>query len=173
MIREENEAEIQKQKEEIAKLEKEKVELEHQMVATRAILEQCQENNARPLRYRDLYDGGILSKHIDAFTLFDTIEQNDAFLELINYADGSAGSSSEGDGLCDNLRVYSKVPWAEQSVETQPPSLNPNSEEYIKHLRLSKAAWINGLTWRDDYLAFCIYIRAGTTQKFAASLCGI
>jgi hypothetical protein len=56
------------------------------------LLEEAHRKNGRPLRYNDLYPGGVLSKHVDAFTFFPRIEQNDAFLKLMNYADGSEGS---------------------------------------------------------------------------------
>ena len=69
-------------------------------------------------------------KHIGAFTLFHTVELNDAFLELINYAGVSEGSYPTGDGLCENLRVYSKVPWEERSGEVAPPSLDRESGDY-------------------------------------------
>ncbi len=49
------------------------------------------------------------------FTLFDTVEQNDAFHELLNFADGSDESFPKGDGLCENLRPYSYVPHDERA----------------------------------------------------------
>ena len=45
----------------------------------------------------DLYQGGVLSKHVDAFTLFTRDEQNNAFLELLKYANGSDSSFSAGE----------------------------------------------------------------------------
>ena len=94
----------------------------------RAMLESLTQKKATPLRYTDLYPGGILADHIDAFTFFKTIELNNAFLKVINYADGSDGAFPEGDGLCQNLRAYSHVTMAEQRGEQEPPCLDPDSE---------------------------------------------
>lgn len=161
------------QEEEISQLLREKLELECQL--SREKLQQChKDNKARPLRYSDLKEGGILSKHVSAFTLFDTVGQNDAFLDLINYADGSEGAHPEGDGMCENLRQYStKVKREERSGEVAPPSMDPDSDEYKKHISRKKAARAGGLTWKDDYLAYCLYIRCGLTMIAAACLVGI
>ena len=40
-------------------------------------------------------------------------------------------------------------------------------------MRRSRAKPKYGLTWKDDYLLFCIYVRAGTMQRFASTLGGI
>ena len=119
-------------------------------------------------------DGGILSKSVHSFSLFNTVEQNDAFLALVNHADGSDGSFPVGDGLCENLRYYSRVTLEERAGTEDPPCLN--DEDYAKCLRWGKAkrdSMATTLTWKDDYLAFCSYVRAGTTQQFAATLVGI
>jgi hypothetical protein len=103
---------------------------------------------------------------------FDTFEKNDAFLELLNFADGSEGSLPPGDGMCENLRPYSKVTMAERSGEKPPPSMD--DDEYADYLaRRNRARKEGGLTWKDDYFAYCIYVRAGTTQEFAAALVAI
>ena len=109
-----------------------------------------------PLRYSDLYEGGILSKHVEAFTLFNTVEQNNAFLELINYADGSEGSFPIGDGMRENLRIYSKVPIEERLGHVEPPDLD--SSEYKTYLRKSKTARKGGLTWKDNYLLSSMFV---------------
>ena len=127
----------------------------------------------QPLRYADMYAGGILSNNVHSFTLFDTIEHNDAFLDIINFADGSDGSFDAGDGLCENLRCYSKIDIKERSGCNDPPSLNHDSDEYMTYLRKRRAAMKGLMTWKDDYFAFCLYVRAGTTQSFAASIVGI
>jgi len=129
---------------------------------------------ARPLRYSDLLQGGILSEHVDAFTLFPTVDLNDAFLDVLNFTDGTEESFPQGDGLCENLRVYSHITREERDGEIDAPSLDPDSEEYDRYIKRSKAArkkW--NRHWKDDYLGFCIYIRAGTTQAFAACLIGV
>ena len=43
----------------------------------------------QPLRYKDLYPGGggVLANHVRSLTLFHTIEQMGAFLELLNHTD--------------------------------------------------------------------------------------
>ena len=62
----------------------------------------------------------------------------------------------------------------ERAVTVDPPCLN--DEDYAKYLRWRKAkqdSMATTLTWKDDYLAFFIYVRAGTAQQFAATLVGI
>jgi hypothetical protein len=145
-------------------------ELEEKLEEVRLLLEEArQQKGRRALRYSDFYDGGVLSKHVDAFSFFNTIEKNDAFLELMNYADGSEGSMPVGDGLLENLRPYSKVSRAERAGEVEPPSLN--AEEYAKWLqRRNRARKEDALTYKDEYLAYCLYVRAGCTMEFIESL---
>ena len=71
------------------------------------------------------------------FHFFDTIEQNDAFLKMVNFADRSKGSFTEGDGLCENVCSYSKVQMEEQSAE---------SEDYTKYLSKSMAVMKVGMS---------------------------
>ena len=172
-IRKENEAEMLKQKEALAQLEIDKKQMEEELKKTRDMLERCREKKGQPLRYTDLCEGGILSHHVSAYTLFNTKAINDEFLDILNYVDGTEGAYPEGDGLCENLRPYSKVVWDERSGEDSYQPMDPTSNEYKEYLRRSKAARSGGRTWKDDYLTFCIYVRAGTTQEFAAGLCGI
>jgi hypothetical protein len=121
--------------------------------------------------------GASYQKYVGSYTLFSTVELNDAWLELINYADGTEGAFPKGDGLCENLRAYSvDVKMSERKGEQDPPSLDPDSDEYkqfLKKRRAKKGSIENVMTWKDDYLAFCLYIRAGMTQKAIAGLCGI
>jgi len=173
-ICEEKDKVIEGQQQTIQQLEGEKSELEETLEKNRQLLEDFKANNrGRPLRYRDLHEGGILSKHVDAFTLFNTFEKNDAFLDILNYTDGTEGSYKVGDGLCENLRPYSSVEWEEREGKREFQCVDPESDEYKSYLSHRRAALNNGMTWKDDYLAFCIYVRAGTTQAFAASLMGI
>ncbi|KAL7534641.1 hypothetical protein ACHAXR_006013 [Thalassiosira sp. AJA248-18] len=164
-------AEIGEKKRKIEDFEKQNQELQEKLRRLRGQLEALKQSKGKPLRYHDLCEGCVLSKHVEQFTLFHTFEQNDEFLELINYADGSEGSFLVGDGLCENLRPYSKVKREERSGEVDPPSLD--TDEYEKYLKKRRAAMRNGMRWKDDYLAYCIYVRAGTTQAFAATLVGI
>lgn len=157
-----------------ASLEEAKTALEKELAVVQTMLEECKERKAAPLRYTDLYGDGVLAKAVDAYTLFDTVEQNDAFLELLDYSDGSEGALPEGDGLCQNLRNYSKVAFDERSGKVPAPSMDPNSAEYKERLRRSKAAKQTfGRSWKDDYLTFCLYVRTGLTQDAVAGLCGI
>ena len=138
-IRKENEAEIKQLKQENAKLKEEKEELEKELGRLRELLKQLKKKKAAPLRYDDLKEGGILSKHVEAFTLFDTAELNDAFLEIINYAE----AFDEGDGMCENLRQYSKVKWDERKGTVAPPCME-EGDEYtmmIKKEGRSHAIW--------------------------------
>lgn len=77
--------------------------------------------------------GGVLSKRVDAFMLFPTIEQNDAFFELLNYADSSKGSFPEGDRMLENLHAYSKVSMAKRAGKVDPLSLD--AEECAKWIK--------------------------------------
>jgi hypothetical protein len=52
------------------------------------------------LTFHSLCSGGILEKYVKDFTYFATVELNEAFLEVINYSDGSEGACEEGNGLC-------------------------------------------------------------------------
>lgn len=107
-------------------------------------MEEAKQLSGRPLRYNDLHDGGVLSKHVDAFTLFPTVGQNDTFLDLLNYADGSKGSFPVGDGLWENLRPYSKLSRAERSGEVDAPTLE--AEDYAKWLQRRKRAKVSKMT---------------------------
>lgn len=177
-MRENHEAELEQKQKEVDSLKKDvdgykkKCEdMQDQLIKLK------EEKGAQPLRYVDLYEGGILSKFVSSYTLFSTVELNDAWLELINFADGTEGAFPEGDGLCENLRAYSSdVKMPERKGEQDPPSLDPNSKEYqqyLKRRRAKKDSIENAMTWKDDYLAFNLYIRCGMTQKMVAGLCGI
>lgn len=168
-------SEIRAKEELIKHLENEKARLKDQLDGVQVLLAELQSQaSRRPLRYNDLYPGGLLAKHVKAFTFFKTVATNDLFLEVLNYADGSTDSYPAGDGLCENLRPYSHVERSERNGETESPSMQSDSEEYKKHLARSRATRRRtGMTWKDDYLAFCIYVRGGTTQELVACLMGI
>ncbi len=127
-------------KEEKFRLEKKIAEIDKELTKAQELLANLQKKKGAPLKYSDLFDGGILSNHVEAFTLFDTIEQNDAFLELINFTDSSEGSLPVGDGLCENLRQYTDVSPKERAGKVPPPTMDHNSEEYKRHLNKFKAA---------------------------------
>ena len=98
------------------------------------------------------------------FCFYDTIDQNDAFLKLLKYADGTEGEFPEGDVLCENLRCYSKIHMDEQAGAMGPPLIDPTSSKYATYLQQWGAAMKDGMTWKDNCFAFCIYTRGGTTQ---------
>lgn len=102
-------ATISVQEQTIARLEEMIKELEEENRHKSELLKQQWQTTARPFTYEDLCDGGVLGKNVKDFTFFDTKEQNDLFLEVINFADGTEGSFPEGDGLCENLRPYNKI----------------------------------------------------------------
>ena len=58
----------------------------------------------------------------------------------------------------------------ERSGAVDPPSLDAESDEYAKYLRKRSSAMKVGMSWKDDYLVFCIYVRADTKQSYDASL---
>ena len=62
-------AEFKKEKEQMYLLEKENASLVEEMKEKMALLEECQKRKAQPLSYEDLYNGGLLSKKVSAFTL--------------------------------------------------------------------------------------------------------
>ena len=70
---------LKKERKKVKELEAKVVELEEHLADLRLLLEEAKEKNGRPLRYNDLYPGGVLSKHVNAFTFFPTVQQNDAF----------------------------------------------------------------------------------------------
>ena len=74
-------------------------------------------------------------KKVKLFTLFHNIEQNNVFLGLINFSDGSEGSFPVSDGLCQNLRQYSKVAMDKRSCTIPPLSFEPDFIIYIAHLK--------------------------------------
>ncbi len=165
---------IKEHVETISKLEAMIKEFEKEDQAKATLLKELREDIARPLKYDDLYEGGKLSKHVKNFTFFNTIRQNDKFLEALNYTDGWEGSFREGDGLCENLRSPKDVDWDERAGRKEPPSMDIDSSEYKDFLRRSKAARkTTSRNWKDDYFAYSIYLRSGATQEFVACLCGI
>jgi hypothetical protein len=108
---EEAKAVIRKHVETITKLEGIIEGLEEEDKAKATLLKQLREGIARPFKYLDLYEGGMLSSHVKNFTFFNTIRQNEKFLDALSYTDGSEGSFPEGDGLCENLRAPNDVDW--------------------------------------------------------------
>jgi len=62
------------------------------------------------ISYDDLRTGGKLSEFVNDFTFFPSFDSVDAFLGVINYTEGC----KPGDGLCENLRRYSKISVAER-----------------------------------------------------------
>jgi len=171
-IIEEKDGVIRGKEKQISELEDKIKALNEQLEKLRNELEECRKNVNRPLRFEDLKTGGILSKHVKSCTFFDTFEMNNVFLDILNFADGSPGSYPEGDGLLENIRTYSDVKRDERDGKVPPKTYDMDSPEYKEWLRHSKAAR-GDRTFRDDYLAFCIYVHAGTTEEFAAALCGI
>lgn len=163
---------IQNQKEKISKLEEENAQYKEELERLRRELKECRKMKGQPLTYEDLRDDGILAKRVGACTFFDTVRQNDAFLALMNFTDGE-GCFPEGDGLLENIRSYSHVKRDERDGVYECPSMDMESPEYKTWLKKSKAAREGGRTWKDDYLAFCLYVRAGCTEEFVSSLCGI
>jgi hypothetical protein len=148
--------------------------LEAQIKQMESEINELKQRKGQPLRYKDLYAGGVLADHVRSLTLFHTVEQMDAFLGLLNHTDGSKGSRPVGDGYCENLRQYSKVSWDERGNEVEPSLLN--DEDYAAYLKRRIAARKEGamtMTWKDDFLAWSIYVRAGTTMDFAAAVVGV
>ena len=85
-----------------------------------------------------MYAGGILGKDVHSLTLFDTIEQNNAFLTFY-----------VGDGMCENFCCYSKVDVKERSGDHDPSSLNHNGDEYGTYLQRRRAAMKGTMSWKD------------------------
>ena len=162
-----------KQAETIEQLQKDYKELEERLEKSIALLKEVREKKKEPLRYQDLAPGGLLADHVKDYTLFDTYEQNEAFLEILNYADGSPGSFPVGDGLCENIRPYSHVSRAERNGAKSPPCFDMDSREYKQYIVNSKANSLKDRMWKDDYFTWCMYVRCGMTEEAAAGLSGI
>ena len=60
--------------------------MEKELARLHGLLEELKRKKVSPLRYTYLKKGSILSKHVEAFTLFDTDKLNDAFLNLCRQA---------------------------------------------------------------------------------------
>jgi len=94
-----------------------------------------------------------IAKHVLSCNIFDTIEQNDAFFELLNYAAVSNGSFPVVGGICKDLCAYSHVKMNERAGTVSPPSIDPHTEEYVTLPRRRRAIMASEMTWKDDYLA--------------------
>ena len=125
---------INEQSEKIKQLEEECKQLRDELEKIQKELKRAREKKGRPLCYNDLFGDGILSKMVGSFTFFSTAELNDAFLEIINFADGSEGSLPVGDGMCENMRRYSKVSSEERDGTVPPPCMDPDSDEYRRRI---------------------------------------
>jgi len=164
-------ATISKQAQTIANLEKMIAELEKDNRHQAELLKQRWEPEARPFTYDDLCAGGVLGNNVKDFTFFDTKEQNDLFLEVVNFADGTEGSFPVGDGLCENMRPYNKIKPDERDGLKDPPCMDMNSPEYAKYIEKSKRT--RSRSYKDDFFAFCVYLKSGATQEFVACLFGM
>lgn len=172
---EEKDAIIDEQKETIRQLEEEfeKLDVEYNKVSEELL--EYRKGKAQPLRYDDLGEGRILAEIVSKCTFLETKEENDLFLEILDYADGTEGSYAVGDGLCENWRKYCDISFDERSGEKEPPVMQMDSPDYKRYIERVKAgrAGRSDRDWKDDYLAYCIYIKSGATQAFVAALCGI
>ena len=133
-------ATISEQKDEIVKLNKLFDELDEEYRQQAELLKQRWESSEGPLTYDDLLPGGRLGHNVKDFTFFRTKEQNDLFLEVVNFADGTEGAYDEGDGLCENMRPYNNIKPEERDGLIEPPCMDMNSPEYATRIQNSKRA---------------------------------
>jgi hypothetical protein len=113
--------------------------------------------------YDDLKPGGRLGKRVKAFTYFETYEQNDLFLEVLNWTDGSDDSNTPGDGMCEHLRRYSNVSHDERSGKTQPDYERKPKKGGRKRL----------LDWKTEWFVYNVYCHCGWTQNQIAPIFGL
>jgi len=164
----EMQAQIKQANDDNERLKQQVKELEEQLLELRR-------EKGKPLRYNDLYSGGILSKYVDAFTFLSSVELNNEWLKLVNYTDGIR-SFEKDDGLCENLRRHSKVMMDKCKGTVPHLLLEPGSPLYRRWLKKrtkARARLKNVINWKDKYLVFCLYVRSRVTQKFCASVFGI
>jgi hypothetical protein len=117
------------------------------------------------LTFDSLRSGGILEKYVKDFTYFATVELNEAFLEVINYADGSEGACEEGDGLCQRLARYTHLSIAKRKAAAAAGELACQGS--------TKKHGQGPLDYKTEYLAYCLYAHAGMTQRRIAPFFGI
>jgi hypothetical protein len=55
-------------------------ELKQDMIGLRSSIQ----SRRQYLRFKDLFDDGILCKRVNIFTFFQTVEANETFLEMVN-----------------------------------------------------------------------------------------
>ena len=100
------ESELAKEREKTAKAVDQLSKVQRELAEAKTTLERLAKEKGRALKYDDLYEGGFLSKHVEAFTFFHTVKQNDEFLKLLNYADGTDGGKSGLSLTTSSFSVY-------------------------------------------------------------------
>lgn len=138
------------------------------------------EKRSFPISFADLEPGGVLGDAVDKFTYFPTHEANVLFLHLVNDTD----NRPPGDGMCENMRRYSKVSMEERkrynnvlsdddmsisSADSNESSNSNGSEDRESRMRGRNRKF----DWMTEWLIFCFYSRCGISQERIAPLFGI
>jgi len=132
-----------------------------------AVLERIR-SGKKLLSFDSLRPGGILNRNVKDFTYFPSYEANEAFLEVINYAEGTEGACEAGDGLCECLARYTKLSIEERKkfaeITGEDECQEGISENHASGHRQGK------LDYKSEYLVYNIYVHCGWTERLIAPL---
>jgi hypothetical protein len=121
----------------------------------------------RYLKYDDLRSEGLLGKNVKDFTFFDDFDSNDAFLEAINYADGSDGCLPPDDGMCEGLLRYTSLRMNDRARLKEDPAATVGSQSPLGKRRKRKCSF------KTDWLIYNVYVHSGWTLNQIAPLFGV
>ena len=114
------------------------------------------------LLYDDLQPGGALGAAVKDFTFFPDYDCNEAFLELLNFAE-------EGKpGLCEDLVRYSKV-----SVESRREYQLSADDQAAETLTQMHSGRRRKLHWKTEWLSYNFYARCGMSMRRICTLFGV
>ena len=145
------------------------------------------------LLFDDLRPSGALASFVKDFTFFPDFECNDAFLDLINFADGR----EPGDGLCENMARYRRVSIDNRREFQENNVLAGNRdsgsggdgddgmsissdagtglEDVIVDAKTSsiRRGRKRKLHWKTEWLVYCFYARCNMSMKRISAFFGI
>ncbi|KAL7549609.1 hypothetical protein ACHAWF_013483 [Thalassiosira exigua] len=168
------EAHVRVKDNELIEVRLERDRLEEENSQLRGVIDSLEQRKIA-LRYDDLRPGGVLEHHVKDFTYFPDFASNDAFLELLNFSEGSP----EGDGLCENLVRYSKVSIEERkeyqealSVAIDDDAMSISSAQADDEERKRRGPK-RKLDWKTEWLVYCFYVHANIKMRRVGALFGI
>ncbi|KAL7552028.1 hypothetical protein ACHAWF_017126 [Thalassiosira exigua] len=181
------EAEVQIKNKELIEVRLERDQLKQENSHLQDLVAQLEQRKL-VLSYDDLRPDGVLADH--DFTHFPDFESNDAFLDLINFAEGCA----PGDGLCENLVRYSTVSMEERRKYHEAMSPNEPDDMSISSdagtdldVIIAEAAEAEAeveaeskrsgpqrkLSWKTEWLVYNFYVHANMKMRRVGALFGI